>query len=100
VGKMPHAIQRLNFEVSDLVSSDFFRLPSTLIDAFQNASVLVSDDIVVQDGNIVTSQGPGTALEFSLFLVELIYGKETAETLANQMIYERKIRPSTLPIDP
>jgi protein deglycase len=58
--------------------------------------VIVSDEIVVQDGNIVTSQGPGTALEFSLFLVELMYGKEVADTLATQMIYSRKIGPSSV----
>lgn len=51
--------------------------------------MIVSDDKVVQDGNIVTSQGPGTALEFSLFLVELMYGKAAADNLADQMIYTR-----------
>jgi 4-methyl-5(b-hydroxyethyl)-thiazole monophosphate biosynthesis len=38
----------------------------------------VSDDRVVVDGNIVTSQGPGTALEFAFKLVELLVGEEKA----------------------
>ena len=31
---------------------------------------------VVVDGNCITSQGPGTAMEFALKLVELLFGKE------------------------
>jgi 4-methyl-5(b-hydroxyethyl)-thiazole monophosphate biosynthesis len=36
----------------------------------------LSDERVVVDGNIVTSQGPGTAIEFAFKLVELLLGKE------------------------
>jgi len=36
----------------------------------------ISDERVVVDGNLVTSQGPGTAIEFAFKLVELLYGKE------------------------
>lgn len=38
-----------------------------------------SEERVVVDGNIVTSRGPGTALEFGLKLVEILVGKEKAE---------------------
>lgn len=38
----------------------------------------VLDERVVVDGNIVTSQGPGTAIEFAFKLVELLSGKEKA----------------------
>jgi 4-methyl-5(b-hydroxyethyl)-thiazole monophosphate biosynthesis len=41
---------------------------------------------VVTDGNIVTSQGPGTALEFALTLVELIGGQQKAVAVAQPMI--------------
>ncbi|MCX5633914.1 MAG: DJ-1/PfpI family protein [Phycisphaerae bacterium] len=41
---------------------------------------------VVIDGNCVTSQGPGTALEFSLKLVELLFGKQKSEELAKAML--------------
>jgi 4-methyl-5(b-hydroxyethyl)-thiazole monophosphate biosynthesis len=40
---------------------------------------------VVVDGNCVTSQGPGTALEFALKLVELLFGKEKAREVAAPM---------------
>lgn len=39
----------------------------------------LSDERVVVDKNIVTSQGPGTAIEFAFKLVELLFGPETAE---------------------
>ncbi len=48
---------------------------------FQNHS----DDSVVIDGYCITSQGPGTAMEFALTLVELLIGKEVKETLSKAM---------------
>jgi len=41
---------------------------------------------VVVDGNCVTSRGPGTAIEFSLKLVELLFGKAKAEEVAEPML--------------
>jgi len=41
---------------------------------------------VVVDGNCVTSQGPGTALEFALTLVALLYDDATAKDVAAPMI--------------
>ena len=35
-----------------------------------------SEDRVVVDGNIVTSRSPGTALEFALKLVEILFDRE------------------------
>ncbi|MBI5326827.1 MAG: DJ-1/PfpI family protein [Deltaproteobacteria bacterium] len=36
----------------------------------------ISDERVVVDGNIITSQGPGTAIEFAFKLVEVLFGKD------------------------
>lgn len=36
---------------------------------------------VVQDGHVITSPGAGTAIEFGLRLVELLRGKEMAESI-------------------
>ncbi len=44
------------------------------------------DEPVVVDGNIITSQGPGTALPFAFKLVEILINKEKAEEVANQML--------------
>jgi 4-methyl-5(b-hydroxyethyl)-thiazole monophosphate biosynthesis len=41
---------------------------------------------VVIDGNIVTSQGPGTALEFALELVRTLMGRVKADEVARPMI--------------
>jgi 4-methyl-5(b-hydroxyethyl)-thiazole monophosphate biosynthesis len=41
---------------------------------------------VVVEGNLVTSQGPGTALAFALTLVELLYNKEKRRSVADPMI--------------
>ncbi|XP_057371988.1 protein dj-1beta-like [Daphnia carinata] len=46
----------------------------------------VDDERVVIDGNVTTSQGPGTAFEFALSLVEQLAGKEAADPLVNQML--------------
>jgi 4-methyl-5(b-hydroxyethyl)-thiazole monophosphate biosynthesis len=51
-----------------------------------NDSTTHSKERVVVDGNIVTSQGPGTSLEFSLKLVEILASPETARTVAQGML--------------
>lgn len=43
---------------------------------------------VVVDGYCVTSQGPGTAIEFSLKLVELLCGLDKAKEVAAAMLVE------------
>ncbi len=48
----------------------------------------LSEDRVVVDGGIITSRAPGTALEFSLKLVEVLFGKETAKRV-NQGVLAR-----------
>jgi 4-methyl-5(b-hydroxyethyl)-thiazole monophosphate biosynthesis len=45
-----------------------------------------SDERVVVDGNCVTSQGPGTAIEFALKLVELLFGSPKADEVAAAML--------------
>jgi len=42
-----------------------------------------AEERVVHDGNLITSQGAGTAIEFALKLVELLCGPETAGRIAN-----------------
>lgn len=44
------------------------------------------DQAVVVDGNCITSQGPGTALEFALCLVEQLCGKGLRKQVAEAML--------------
>lgn len=41
---------------------------------------------VVVDGNCLTSQGPGTAVEFALALVEQLFGRDKREEVAAPMV--------------
>ena len=45
-----------------------------------------SDDRVVIDGKIITSQGPGTAMEFTLKLIEVLAGKSKAEEVSREVL--------------
>ncbi len=45
-----------------------------------------TEERVVTDGKIITSRGPGTAMEFSLTLVELLKDSQTAAALRKSMI--------------
>lgn len=50
--------------------------------------LVLSTDHVVQDDKIITSQGPGTAMDFALHLVETLVGAETRRTV------EKGLRPA------
>ena len=45
-----------------------------------------ADSRVVVDGNLITSRGPGTAIEFALKLVELLFGSEKAAEVGKPMV--------------
>ncbi|KAF8571012.1 hypothetical protein P879_05345 [Paragonimus westermani] len=45
-----------------------------------------SEDRVVTDGMLITSRGPGTAMEFAFKLVELILGDSNARNVAIKML--------------
>ena len=40
----------------------------------------------VKDGNVITSAGPGTALEFGLLIAEALFGKQVSDKLCGGMI--------------
>lgn len=44
------------------------------------------DETVVVDGKLITSQGPGTAMEFSLKLVEMLVGREKMANVAAEAL--------------
>ncbi|MBW2493198.1 MAG: DJ-1/PfpI family protein [Deltaproteobacteria bacterium] len=51
-----------------------------------DSSTKPSEDRVVVDGNIITSRGPGTSLEFSLKLAAMLVGQEAADEIQDQML--------------
>ncbi len=53
------------------------------------SNVELMDAAVVVDGNCITSRGAGTAVEFSLTLVEQLYDKEKARQVAKGMAFVR-----------
>ncbi|MBF0607535.1 MAG: DJ-1/PfpI family protein [Magnetococcales bacterium] len=50
------------------------------------AAEVVKDKRVVRDGTVITSQGPGTAIDFALELVELFKGSQKAQTIRQAML--------------
>lgn len=49
----------------------------------------VDDQIVVQDGQLVTSRGPGTAFHFGLKIAELLVGDEKAKQVSAGMLVQQ-----------
>ncbi len=48
---------------------------------------IISDQAVVEDGNIITSQGAGTAVEFGLALVKRLCGQDSANQVAKSICF-------------
>ena len=51
----------------------------------REAGAEVSEGRVVRDGELLTSQGPGTAMEFALAVASDLVGPETAKEVAQAM---------------
>jgi 4-methyl-5(b-hydroxyethyl)-thiazole monophosphate biosynthesis len=58
----------------------------------QIAGGLRKEEAVVVDGNLITSQGPGTAITFALTLVELLVSAELRRELAAGMCVSERVR--------
>lgn len=50
---------------------------------------IYQEDAVVRDGNLITSRGPGTAVDFALELVSVLAGAKEAETLRKKILYNK-----------
>ncbi len=56
--------------------------PGTL-EAVALVNTQLSEDAVVKDGRVITSQGPGTAMDFSLSLIALLVGEDVRQQVEN-----------------
>jgi 4-methyl-5(b-hydroxyethyl)-thiazole monophosphate biosynthesis len=45
------------------------------------------DDAVVEDGNVITSRGAGTSIEFALAVVRRLAGEDAAREIAERIQY-------------
>lgn len=52
----------------------------------------VIDASVVCDGNLITSQGPATAVDFALAVVNFIRGEEVTAALKKKILLERRMK--------
>jgi len=63
---------------------------ATVYPGFERKLQRPRGDRVVVDGNIITSQGPGTAIEFALKIVETFQGREKASALKRELVFNIK----------
>lgn len=59
------------------------------------ASGIYSEEIVCEDGNLITSRGPATAILFAMKLAEKLVGQEAAEALAQELLLPLLIKEGT-----
>jgi len=53
----------------------------------EDASVRYASEEVVVDGRVITSRGPGTAIPFTLALIEALVGAAAASRIAEEIVY-------------
>lgn len=53
--------------------------------ALNDDSITITDNAVEIDGNIITSRSAGTAMDFTLSLIELLAGKDKREEINQQL---------------
>ena len=63
--------------------------PGSLADSLNQAdNVTLKETAVEIDGNVITSRGPGTAMDFALSLIEQLAGREKREEVEAQLVRE------------
>ena len=58
------------------------------LDGMDTSNIDYREDSVVQDGKVITSRGPGTAMAFTLTLIENLLGREKRDEVARGLLYD------------
>lgn len=61
--------------------------PACEPDLIKDGAIIVNQD-VVRDNNIITSRGAGTAIDFSLALIEELLGKNKSHEIRKEILYK------------
>jgi len=56
-----------------------------VLEALNDQNISISENAIEIDGKIVTSRGPGTAMDFALTLIELLDGREKRDEVEQQL---------------
>ena len=72
------------------IDSDIANIANTNGNVVAAKLVREHGDVYVVDGNIVTSRGLGTTMDFGLKLLELLEGKEKSDEIAHKTVYREK----------
>jgi len=56
------------------------------LDTDKHPGIRLSEEPVVTDGKVVTSRGPGTAMDFALHLIELLAGRAERDTVESKLM--------------
>ena len=59
-----------------------------VLDAVDGGAMKILADAVVQDGQLITSRGPGTAMDFALTLIRLLRSKQVADDVESALVRE------------
>jgi 4-methyl-5(b-hydroxyethyl)-thiazole monophosphate biosynthesis len=57
-----------------------------VLESLKDDSISITSNAVEIDGNIITSRGPGTAIDFALTLVELLEGAKKSKEIDQQLV--------------